>query len=148
MNENCIFCFAGYKHPAKPLVLAVDPDPDNLRLLDLVLRYLNLSAATALDASRTSQLLDALQPQLLMLTLPSTIGQGARLVAALKDDPKTRQTPILAVTTSINPDEQAHLLASGCCGLICKPFMLDELAALLNRHLKHKAVRDVELQAP
>ncbi len=60
---------------------------------------------------------------------------GPATLAALRQDPATRDIPVVFMTATNDPDEQERLVALGAKGVISKPFaplsLPERLAALV-----------------
>lgn len=119
----------------RSLVLAIDDNEDNLMLLSCALELLDCefvgktsgheALAFAKEAKPTLILLDVLLPDI----------HGADLVRQLKQDSRTCAIPIIAITGLSSSEDRAELLAAGCASYISKPYMVDEVEAMVQRYL-------------
>jgi two-component system, cell cycle response regulator DivK len=103
------------------LVLIVDDNERNVRLARDVLRFAGfrtLEAATG--AEGISLALDNLPDVILMdIRLPDL--DGTEVARRLKDDPRTAQIPIVALTSLAMKGDRDSLLAAGFDGYLEKP---------------------------
>lgn len=119
----------------QPLILAVDDDEDNLELLTEVLYPLNCQIITARDGYSTINIAQQQQPDLILLDVLLPDICGMEIARLLKQNPRTQNIPVIAVTALARPEDRESLLAAGCSAYISKPYMLDDLEATICRYL-------------
>ncbi len=102
-------------------ILVVEDNPMNMQLaVDLLeLRGHEVLSATtgqeALDITETERL-DLI---LMDVSLPGM--DGLTVTKKLKDDPRTRDIPIVALTAHAMKGDEERMLEQGCAGYIAKP---------------------------
>lgn len=119
-----------------PLVLVVEDNSDNLLLLSYALdtfgcRYLGES-----DSRSALQLVKECQPDLILLDILMPNLDGIGFLTQLKQDPSMQAIPVIAVTALVGMDERQRLLDAGFTDYLSKPYMLDDLEALIHQHLR------------
>jgi CheY-like chemotaxis protein len=119
----------------KPLILAVDDDEDNLLLLAYALEPLGYAFLTAADGVNALSLARTYQPDLILLDVLLPEMDGIEVVSHLKKDPINRKIPVIAVTALAIPEDRERLLLSGFNDYISKPYMLEDIEALVCRYL-------------
>jgi CheY-like chemotaxis protein len=119
----------------QPLILAVDDDRDNLELLTEVLYPLNCQVITAKDGWTTLDIAQQRQPHLILLDILLPDICGTEVVRQLKQNPQTQNIPVIAVTALARVEDRESLLVAGCNAYISKPYMLDDLEAVICRYL-------------
>lgn len=119
----------------KPLILAVDDDEDNLLLLTEVLEPMSCSVLTATHGKTTIHLAQVCQPDLILLDVMLPDLNGLEVVHRLRQNPQTKLIPVVAVTALARAEDRDRLLLAGCNDYISKPYMLDELEAVICRQL-------------
>ena len=119
----------------QPLILAVDDHEDNLLLLTEVLSPINCSCITATHAQMALRLALTNQPDLILLDVMLPDFSGIEVVRCLKQNPQTMTIPVIAVTALAGQEDRDRLLLAGCDDYISKPYMIDELEAIIHRHL-------------
>ncbi|MBD2741733.1 response regulator [Coleofasciculus sp. FACHB-1120] len=119
-----------------PLVLAVDDDEDNLLLLSYVLEPLNCSIITAVDGHTAFEKARTEQPSLILLDIMLPDLDGLQIVRQLREDSHTRTIPVIAVTALARPEDRERILAAGCNDYISKPYLLEDLEAVIRRNLR------------
>lgn len=118
-----------------PIVLAVDDDEDNLLLMTYTLEPLDCSVITAVDGDTALEKARTYQPDLILLDIMLYPTNGMEIVAKLKQDPKTRSIPVVAVTALARSEDKDRILEAGCDDYISKPYMLEDIEALIHRYL-------------
>lgn len=124
-----------FKIITQPLVLAVDDDEDNLLLLTEVLTPLNCSVITATYGQQALNLALEQQPALILLDVMLPDISGMEVLRQLKQNPCTSSIPVIAVTALARKEDRASLFLAGCDDYVSKPYMLDDLEAVINYHL-------------
>lgn len=126
----------------QPLILAVDDDEDNLLLLTEVLKPMNCSFITATHGQSALQLAQNCQPDLILLDVMLPDFNGIEVVQRLRQNPQTKTIPVVAVTALARTEDRESLLLAGCNDYISKPYMLDDLEAVISRHLNQALLAD------
>ncbi len=119
----------------KPLVLAVDDDEDNLLLLTEVLTPLSCTVITATYGQQALNLAIEQQPALILLDVMLPDISGIEIVRQLKQNPQTMTIPVIAVTALARPEDRDRLFLAGCDDYVSKPYMLDDLEAVIHYYL-------------
>lgn len=119
----------------RPLVLAVDDDEDNLLLLSEVLRAIDCSFITATRGQTALLIAQSQQPDLILLDIMLPDFNGAEVLHRLRQDSRTRSIPVIAVTALARAQDRESLLLEGCEGYVSKPYMIDELEAIIHQHI-------------
>lgn len=117
------------------LVLAVDDNEDNLQLLTALLVLNKFSFITAADGQTTLLMAQNYQPDLILLDMALPDLSGIEVVSRLKQDPQTMAIPIIAVTAMAREQDRERFLLAGCNDYIKKPYIIDELEAIIRRYL-------------
>jgi CheY-like chemotaxis protein len=125
----------------KPLVLVVDDNEDNLLLLAFLVEQLNCRIITAAAGKTALDLAQTYLPSLILLDMMLPDLDGITVLSRLKQNPLTAQTPIIAVTAMARGEDRERILAAGCDEYVTKPYIIDDLEALLRRYLT-RGVRD------
>jgi CheY-like chemotaxis protein len=134
-QELACFMSGQISNATRPLILAVDDDEDNLLLLSYVLEPLGCSLITAVDGFSALLKAQTYHPDLILLDILLPGMDGTDVTLRLKKDPKTQNIPVIAVTALASAKDQQKILQSGCNDYISKPYMINEMEALVRRHL-------------
>ncbi len=137
--DNCVSASrsqAGCTRQA-PVVLVVDDDQDNLLLMSYVLEPLDCSVITAPDGQTALLTAQIEQPDLILLDIMLSELDGIQVVSQLRENPQTMEIPIVAVTALARAEDRERILQAGCNDYMSKPFMIEELEAMVCHHLQH-----------
>ena len=118
---------------AGALVLAVEDEPRNTALLEAILQpagYVLLTAGT-LEVAR--EWLADNRPDIVLLDRHLPDGDGLDLAREVRAEPRLHDVPILLVSASVLPDDQAAAEAAGCDGFHSKPIRIPALLAEVER---------------
>lgn len=122
--------------PAKqPLVLAVDDNQDNLTILVHAIQLFGCSHISTLKGQAVMHLAKLYQPALILLDVVLPDLSGLEVLQLLKQTPETTNIPVVAVTALNQSKARDPLFQLGCADCLYKPYSLDDLEALLHRHL-------------
>jgi len=119
-------------------ILAVDDNEDNLLLLKEVLNIFDCSLITATHGQIALLLAQACNPDLILLDVMLPDLNGVEVVRHLKQNPVTESIPVIAVTALARAEDRDRLLAAGCSEYITKPYMLEDLEAIVRCYLSGK----------
>jgi CheY-like chemotaxis protein len=122
--------------PAAPaLVLLVDDDPDNR---DIYVQFLTYSGLRVEEADNGHQALDkafTLRPDVIVMDLSLPGLDGWEATRRLKQDPRTRDIPVIALTGHALAGHCTGAFDAGCDAFITKPCLpdrlLDEIRAII-----------------
>ena len=116
-------------------ILAVDDNEDNLLLLSEVLNVFDCSLLTATSGQVALIIAQAYNPDLILLDVMLPDLNGIEVVLQLKHNPTTENIPVIAVTALASEEDRDRLLAVGCSGYLSKPYMIEDLEAIVRRAL-------------
>ena len=116
-------------------ILAVDDNEDNLLLLSEVLNAFDCSLLTATSGQIALTIAQAYNPDLILLDVMLPDLNGIEVVLQLKHNPTTENIPVIAVTALASEEDRDRLLAVGCSGYLSKPYMIEDLEAIVRRAL-------------
>ncbi len=108
-------------------VLVAEDDPTTTRLLLLTLGRLGREVHHAADGEVALEMARRLEPALLVLDLNLPRRSGIEVLVALRRDPKTRQLPILILSSVCQPETQERLREAGADDFLPKPVNLKAL---------------------
>jgi two-component system, cell cycle response regulator DivK len=117
------------------LVLLVDDYPDNR---DIYVQFLTYSGLRVEEADNGYQALDkafALRPDVIVMDLSLPGLDGWEATRRLKDDPRTRAIPVIALTGHALAGHSKVAFDAGCDAFVTKPclpeHLLDQIRAIL-----------------
>lgn len=127
------------RSPTRPLILAVDDDEDNLLLLAYILEPTGCTLITAADGIMALSLARTYLPDLILLDILMPYMDGNEVISQLRKDSKTQTISVIAVTALAIPQHRERLLLAGFNDYISKPYMIEDVETLVQRHLRLKA---------
>lgn len=122
-------------HSNQVTILIVDDNDDNLVLLNYALEELGYAIIQGSCGRDAIDLASRYTPNLILLDVLLPDMSGMAVVKCLRRQPATRHIPIIAVTALARPVERSKIIAAGFNAYISKPYMLDELYALVKQYL-------------
>src|SRR5690349_14085677 len=87
--------------PASALILIVEDNPDQLRILSEMLRSAGYQVASSLGAEPGMRKARSLKPNLILTDLAMPQVSGVQLIDQLRADETTKHIPIVAVTAYV-----------------------------------------------
>jgi len=114
---------------ANELVLIVEDNPKNLKLVRDILQvtgYQTVEAETGEDGVRLAR---ERQPALILMDIQLPGMSGIEALRLLRADATTRTIPIIAVTASVMAEDRQKVMAAGFDGFQGKPISVRELLA-------------------
>jgi two-component system, cell cycle response regulator DivK len=127
--------------PDAPLVMVVEDNPANLRLLSMLLGKAGYSVCSANNAEEGIERIRALKPALILMDMQLPGMDGIAATKAMKADPQIRAIPVVAITAFAMKGDEQRMRAAGCDGYITKPIRYREFLVEVGRQIKHKGDR-------
>jgi two-component system cell cycle response regulator DivK len=109
-------------------ILIVEDNDKNLKLVRDVLQFKGYRTVAATTATEGLRLAREEQPVLILMDIQLPDFDGITALLRLREDPVTRQIPVIAVSASAMPDEQHRIVASGFNAYITKPIEVKTLS--------------------
>ncbi|WP_316435073.1 MAG: response regulator [Leptolyngbya sp. IPPAS B-1204] len=119
----------------RSLVLAVDDDDDNLFLLSYALELLDCEFVGKTSGQSAVAFVKERQPDLILLDVILPDMHGTELLQLLKQTAQTRSIPVIAVTGLASCEDRTELLNQGFSAYLSKPYMVEDLEALVRQYL-------------
>jgi two-component system, cell cycle response regulator DivK len=117
------------------IILIVEDNELNLKLLRDVLDFQGYSTVVTGLGAEALDLARQYLPDLILLDIQLPDLTGTEVARRLKADGRTHAIPIIAVTAFAMSGDRERILESGCDDYISKPFNLQALLALVERHI-------------
>lgn len=121
---------------ARPRVLIVDDSADIHHLLRLRLKHEELEFESAFTEDEGFLKAQRWRPELILLDLALPTDEGLSLLRRLKNDPTTRDIPVIVVSAQQSPRFKVTAFDLGVVDYITKPFELIELRVRIRSALK------------
>jgi len=123
----------------RPILLAIDDDPDNRAFLTKAVAKQGFEVVTAPNATQARRQLDSRRPALIFLDVQMPEESGlALLPQMLRDYP---ESVVVMMTAYGSEQVAAEALRGGADDYIAKPIDLQRLRALLERNLEKQRLR-------
>jgi adenylate cyclase len=132
----------------KGLVMVVDDDPKNVRLLVDLLSVKGYGTTAAGSGAAALERIAAVRPDLVLLDVLMPGLSGYDVCRALRADPSTQMLPVVMVTALDQHEERTRGLEAGADDFLTKPIHPAELLARVRSLLRIKSLHDtVQVQA-
>ncbi len=115
------------------LILVIDDDPDQRRLLERILSGAGYQVLTAADGQAGLTLAVASRPSLIILDVMMPHLNGYQTCRALKQHPATSGLPIIVLTVKNEPADEFWASESGADAFLSKPANLPLLLDTVSR---------------
>jgi len=117
-------------------VLYVEDNEDNVYMLKMRLELLgDFEVVAAPDGEQGCAMALSERPDVILMDLEMPVVDGWEATRRLKDDPQTRDIPIIALSAHALAGEREKALAAGCDEFDTKPIEFERLVATLRRVL-------------
>ena len=117
------------------MILIIEDDELNQKLVKEILRVGNYKAIEALDAETGIELARRHKPDLILMDIHLPKMDGFSATKLIKSDEDLKQIPIVALTALAMPDDREKAREAGCDGYVTKPFRFQDLLKTINRLL-------------
>jgi two-component system, cell cycle response regulator len=121
---------------SKSKVLIVDDSVDMHQLLRARLKHDELEFESAFSEDDAFQRAIVWNPELILLDIAMPTDEGLHLLKRLKDEPRTRDIPVIVVSAHQSPRFKVAAFDLGVVDYITKPFELIELRVRLRSALR------------
>jgi CheY-like chemotaxis protein len=120
-------------------LLIVDDNPENLKLILMILANSGHELVTAMDALEALNAIAQRTPDLILLDLQLPGMDGLELTRRLRANADTRAIPIVAVTAYAMKGDEHKARDAGCDGYLVKPVDKRLLREVVKSYLEQSA---------
>ncbi len=124
-------------------ILIVEDNPENMRLLEMVLRAKNYTLLKATDGEEALDIAIRERPDLIIMDIQLPKINGFEVTRKLRETPAFSHIPIIGVTAYAMKGDKERVIESGCDAYLSKPINTRELpeiiAEMLLQRQKDKA---------
>jgi two-component system, cell cycle response regulator DivK len=120
---------------ARELILIVDDTPVNLKLTRILLANEGYRVQTAASAEEALELLKSYRPDLILGDIQLPGMDGLEMTRRIKQDPRTRDIAVVALTAFAMKGDEQKALEAGCDGYITKPIDTRSLGERIRKYL-------------
>jgi len=119
-----------------PVVLLIDDSQFVHRLLDARLRSESISLIGEFNGKDGLKMASEENPSLILLDLDMPIMDGFETLRALKEEPTTREIPVIVLSGMDSTQDKVAAFDLGAVDFVTKPFELTELRARVRSSIK------------
>jgi signal transduction histidine kinase len=127
---------------AAPVVLVVDDQQANVRMVGALLARSGCQVLTALGGQEGLEQARAHRPDVVLLDMRMPGMDGFEVMAQLRAQPETRDLPVIFLTADDDRENLVRAFASGAVDYVTKPFVAEELLARVRTHVDLNKSRD------
>jgi CheY-like chemotaxis protein len=123
---------------APHLLLYVEDNPANLRLIEEIVRFRpDLRLLAAGDGPHGLSLARAHHPEIILMDLNLPGMSGIEVLAQLQREPDLRAIPVIALTANAMPRDIERGIAAGFFRYLTKPIDIDKFNEVIDLTLAH-----------
>ena len=119
-------------------ILIVDDNQELVRALQLLLK--NYALILAESGKQAVEMAFTLEPDLILMDIIMPEMDGLEATRLIRQNPKTRSIPILAITAGLSNSIEDECSQAGCDDFISKPFTIVQLSSRIEKLLKQDSV--------
>ncbi len=116
-------------------ILIVEDNPMNMELVRDVLETSGYTVRGATSAAEALEVLKETVPDLILMDIQLPGLDGLQLTRTIKQNPRTKDIIIVALTAHAMKGDRERILEAGCSGYIPKPIDTRELCQEVGRYL-------------
>ncbi|MBM3202378.1 diguanylate cyclase [Candidatus Woesearchaeota archaeon] len=126
---------------ARATILIIDDYPENIEVMGDHLAG-DYEIQFALSGAEGLELVDKNTPDLILLDMMMPVMDGFEVCRRLRENPRTREIPVIFVTARNDSETESRALAAGAVDFIHKPVNPPVLRARVDTHIKLKMKLD------
>lgn len=107
-------------------ILIIEDNAVNMKLLTLMLQTAGYTVMAAENAEAGLPMAEEKQPDLILMDIGLPGMDGLEATRRLKQNPRTRHIPVVAVTAHSLRSDREQALAAGCSDYLAKPSRMKE----------------------
>jgi CheY-like chemotaxis protein len=120
-------------------ILYIEDNDDNVYMLKMRLELLgDYEVLAAENGEKGCEMAATEQPDLILMDLEMPVVDGWEATRRLRDNPQTRDVPIIALSAHALAGEREKALAAGCNEFDTKPIEFDRLVATIRQLLERR----------
>ena len=125
-----------------PTILIVDDNPNNIKVLAIILKQFNYKIVIAADGVGAVEMVDRVRPDLILLDIMMPVMDGYEACRIIKSKKENVNVPVLFLSALDEKESIVEGFEAGGVDYITKPFNKEELFSRIRTHLELKLVRD------
>ena len=128
--------------PKRTVIMAIDDNTINLRLLKSILEPQGYTTMTALSAEEAFRLFKKERPELILLDVVMPVMDGFETALRIKKSPGYKEIPIIFLTALNETKDIVKGFDAGGVDYVTKPFNPPELLARIRTHIELRRARE------
>ncbi|MBA7680367.1 Polar-differentiation response regulator DivK [subsurface metagenome] len=120
----------------KEKVLLVEDNPQNMKLLEMLLRAKDYILLKAYDGEEALAMAIREQPDLIVMDMQLPKMSGLEVTKQLRQTPVFSHTPIIALTAYAMRGDKEQFMEAGCNAYLSKPINTRELPVIIDQMLQ------------
>jgi len=121
------------------LILVVEDNPINMKLVRDILKASGYRVAESTTGEEALDALKFIRPDLILMDIQLPGVDGLRAARLLRDNPETRDIPVVALTAHVMKGDEVRAKEAGCAGYIPKPIEPSEFPRQIASFLRRSA---------
>lgn len=122
--------------PAQPLILVVDDNPDQLRLMERLLSSSGFNVIAADSGYKGLDVMSEVKPDLILLDVMMPEMDGYEVCSRLQQNSETAYIPVIFITALGEEQDKTRAFSLGAVDYLVKPVQKDTLLEKAHTHLK------------
>ena len=118
------------------IILIVEDNEKNMKLVRDILQHKGHATLEARTGEEGAQLAIERRPDLILMDIQLPGIDGIEALRRIRAQPALDAMPVIAVSASVMPDDQHHIVSSGFDAFLTKPISLKPFVATVERLLK------------
>ncbi|HET9882307.1 MAG TPA: response regulator [Candidatus Binatia bacterium] len=114
-------------------ILIIENHADMREILVRILDLMGFTAITSRNGSEGVEKALAEKPDLILMDIMMPEISGWEATRILRDNPQTKDIPVLAATVLVRPSDLQRCITVGCNDYIVKPFTVGQLRRKIER---------------
>ena len=115
----------------KEKILVVEDNPQNMRLIEMILKAKNYTLLKATDGEEALEMATRERPALILMDIQLPRMSGLEVTRKLRETPAFSHTPIICLTAYAMKGDREKALESGCDAYMSKPINTRELPGMI-----------------
>jgi diguanylate cyclase (GGDEF)-like protein len=117
------------------VVMIVDDNPNNLKVLGSMLQQAGYKVRPALSGEMALRSLQTGLPDVVLLDIRMPVMDGYEVCRRMQADPTLRDVPVIFISALQDMEDKVHAFQAGGVDYIVKPFQLEEVLMRVRTHL-------------
>jgi CheY-like chemotaxis protein len=120
-------------------ILIIEDNEFNLKFVRTLLKLEHYEVIETEDAEMGILKARNTSPDLILMDIQLPGMDGLEATRRIKEDPKLREIPVIALTAYAMDSDRTEALAAGCDDYLAKPFEPVQLLEIVKKHIGSKA---------